>query len=26
MYKQLAKVPGDEAFIKLAESGCQLTQ
>lgn len=26
IYKQLAKVPGDEAFTKAAESGCQLTQ
>jgi branched-chain amino acid transport system substrate-binding protein len=26
MYKQLAKVPGDDAFLKVAESGCQLTQ
>jgi branched-chain amino acid transport system substrate-binding protein len=26
MYKQLAKVPGDDAFLKASESGCQLTQ
>ncbi|RDI59295.1 amino acid/amide ABC transporter substrate-binding protein (HAAT family) [Microvirga subterranea] len=26
MYTQLAKVPGDDAFIKASESGCQLTQ
>ncbi|MBZ6078360.1 ABC transporter substrate-binding protein [Microvirga puerhi] len=26
MYKQLATVPGDEAFLKVSESGCQLTQ
>nr|WP_230532366.1 ABC transporter substrate-binding protein [Microvirga roseola] len=26
LYTQLAKVPGDEAFIKAAESGCALTQ
>jgi branched-chain amino acid transport system substrate-binding protein len=26
MYKQLAKVPGDEAFLSVAESGCQVTQ
>jgi branched-chain amino acid transport system substrate-binding protein len=26
MYKQLAKVPGDQAYMKLADSGCQLTQ
>jgi branched-chain amino acid transport system substrate-binding protein len=26
LYKQLAKVPGDDAFMKVAESGCQLTQ
>ncbi|AWM86131.1 ABC transporter substrate-binding protein [Microvirga sp. 17 mud 1-3] len=26
MYKQLAKVPGDEAFLKASESGCSLTQ
>ncbi|HZH53454.1 MAG TPA: ABC transporter substrate-binding protein [Microvirga sp.] len=26
MYKQLARVPGDEAFLKVSESGCQLTQ
>ncbi|MCB8823029.1 ABC transporter substrate-binding protein [Microvirga rosea] len=26
MYKQLATVPGDEAFLKASESGCQLTQ
>jgi ABC-type branched-chain amino acid transport systems, periplasmic component len=26
MYKQLAKVPGDEAFLKASESGCPLTQ
>ncbi|KAB0267385.1 ABC transporter substrate-binding protein [Microvirga brassicacearum] len=26
MYKQLAKVPGDEAFLSVADSGCQVTQ
>ncbi len=26
MYKQLAKIPGDEAYLKASESGCQLTQ
>ena len=26
MYKQLAKISGDDAYIKAAESGCQLTQ
>jgi branched-chain amino acid transport system substrate-binding protein len=26
MYKQLSKVPGDTAYLKAAESGCQLTQ
>jgi branched-chain amino acid transport system substrate-binding protein len=26
IYKQLAKVPGDQAYMKAAESGCQLTQ
>jgi branched-chain amino acid transport system substrate-binding protein len=26
MYKQLAKVPGDQAYLKAAESGCQVTQ
>ena len=26
MYKQLAKVPGDQAYLSMAESGCQLTQ
>jgi branched-chain amino acid transport system substrate-binding protein len=26
MYKQLAKIPGDSAYMKVAESGCQLTQ
>jgi branched-chain amino acid transport system substrate-binding protein len=26
MYKQLAKVPGDQAYLSFAESGCQATQ
>ncbi|SCY02956.1 ABC transporter substrate-binding protein [Microvirga guangxiensis] len=26
MYKQLATIPGDQAYMKAAESGCQLTQ
>jgi branched-chain amino acid transport system substrate-binding protein len=26
MYKQLAKVPGDQAYLKASESGCQVTQ
>ena len=26
MYKQLAKVPGDQAFLSVADSGCQVTQ
>jgi branched-chain amino acid transport system substrate-binding protein len=26
LYKQLAKVPGDTAYMKLADSGCQMTQ
>jgi branched-chain amino acid transport system substrate-binding protein len=26
LYTQLAKVPGDDAFLKASESGCQLTQ
>jgi branched-chain amino acid transport system substrate-binding protein len=26
MYKQLAKIPGDSAYMKVADSGCQVTQ
>ena len=26
MYKQLAKVPGDQAYLSVADSGCQATQ
>ena len=26
MYKQLATIPGDQAYMKVADSGCQLTQ
>jgi len=26
MYKQLAKVPGDQAYLSVADSGCQVTQ
>ncbi|MCG7391953.1 ABC transporter substrate-binding protein [Microvirga sp. ACRRW] len=26
MYKQLATIPGDQAYMKAADSGCQLTQ
>lgn len=26
MYKQLATIPGDQAYMTVAESGCQLTQ
>jgi branched-chain amino acid transport system substrate-binding protein len=26
MYKQLAAIPGDQAYMKAADSGCQLTQ
>jgi len=26
MYKQLATIPGDQAYMKVSESGCQLTQ
>jgi branched-chain amino acid transport system substrate-binding protein len=26
MYTQLAKIPGDTAYMKAADSGCQVTQ